>query len=114
MRLQLVLTSVAIVAAAIIDHDTIANREADLVARNGLPGDLYKRACSSNGCKCVTGLLQGVYCGNCVVGAGTYAIKTKRVNSHAFECNPSGGCCDYGAADDCGTSHARCKEGDPA
>ncbi|KAH8903742.1 hypothetical protein BR93DRAFT_930895 [Coniochaeta sp. PMI_546] len=76
-------------------------------------GELFGRACSSNGCKCVSGLEQGVYCGNCVVGAGTYAIKTKRVNSHAFECSPSGGCCDYGPASDCGTSSARCREGSP-
>ncbi len=76
-------------------------------------GQLFGRACSSNGCKCVSGLEQGVYCGNCVVGAGTYTVKTKRVNSHAFECSPSGGCCDYGKASDCGTSSARCKEGSP-
>ncbi|KFY47501.1 hypothetical protein V495_01939 [Pseudogymnoascus sp. VKM F-4514 (FW-929)] len=73
--------------------------------------DLEPRACSSNGCACVTGLKAGIYCGNCVVGAGTYAIKTKRVASHAFQCNASGGCCDYGAASDCGKTSARCAEG---
>lgn len=82
-------------------------------ARAAEPAEIFGRACSSNGCKCVTGLAQGVYCGNCVVGAGTYAIKTKRVASHAFECGPSGACCDYGAASDCGTSHGRCKSGSP-
>lgn len=77
------------------------------------PGSLLdKRACSSNGCACVRGLAQGVYCGNCVVGAGTRAIKTKRVASHAYECRPSGGCCDYGYAKDCGTTRGRCREGD--
>ncbi|KAK1753017.1 hypothetical protein QBC47DRAFT_387558 [Echria macrotheca] len=76
------------------------------------PADgLAKRACDSNGCKCVKGLQQGVYCGNCVVGAGTYAISAKRVSNHAYECNPSGGCCDYGKASDCGTTRGRCKEG---
>ncbi|KAL1837543.1 hypothetical protein VTJ49DRAFT_3666 [Mycothermus thermophilus] len=74
---------------------------------------LFGRACVSNGCQCVSGLKQGVYCGNCVVGAGTYAIKTKRVKNHAYECNPRGGCCDYGVANDCGTSRARCKMGSP-
>ncbi|KAK5654219.1 hypothetical protein OQA88_7394 [Cercophora sp. LCS_1] len=74
---------------------------------------LVERACSDNGCKCVRGLSQGVYCGNCVVGAGTFAISTKRVSNHAFECNSSGGCCDYGKASDCGTARARCKEGSP-
>ena len=63
---------------------------------------LDKRACSYNGCACVSGLTAGVYCGNCVVGAGTYAVRTKRVSSHAYQCNSSGGCCDYGVASDCG------------
>lgn len=74
---------------------------------------LVGRACVANGCKCAIGLKQGVYCGNCVVGAGTYAVSTKRVRTHAFECNPSGGCCDYGVASDCGKSSARCREGSP-
>ncbi|KAF1848281.1 uncharacterized protein K460DRAFT_247729, partial [Cucurbitaria berberidis CBS 394.84] len=75
--------------------------------------ELDKRACSSNGCACVSGLTQGVYCGNCIVGAGTYAVKTKRVKKHAFECSASGGCCDYGVASDCGKKSARCREGSP-
>ncbi|KAL2270700.1 hypothetical protein VTJ83DRAFT_71 [Remersonia thermophila] len=74
---------------------------------------LFGRACSANGCQCVKGLTQGVYCGNCVVGAGTYAIKTKRVKNHVYECNPNGGCCDYGVANDCGTTRARCRMGSP-
>lgn len=100
---------VALTSAAIIEpkEPNLSN----LQARH--ENELFGRSCSSNGCKCVSGLEQGVYCGNCVVGAGTYAIKTKRVAKHAFECNPSGGCCDYGTASDCGTSSARCKEGSP-
>ncbi|OLN86680.1 hypothetical protein CCHL11_03855 [Colletotrichum chlorophyti] len=81
--------------------------------REALPAELSGRACTYNGCQCVSGLSQGVYCGNCVVGAGTYAVRTKRVRNHAFECNSSGGCCSYGAASDCGTSRARCREGSP-
>ncbi|TQN65231.1 hypothetical protein CSHISOI_10253 [Colletotrichum shisoi] len=80
-------------------------------AREAIPAELSARACTYNGCQCVSGLAQGVYCGNCVVGAGTYAIKTKRVRTHAFECSPGGGCCSYRAASDCGTSRARCRSG---
>lgn len=74
-------------------------------------GELQNRACVANGCQCVSGLLGGIYCGNCVVGAGTYAIKTKRVANHAYQCNSSGGCCDYGVANDCGKKGGRCREG---
>ncbi|KAB5533425.1 hypothetical protein GE09DRAFT_360700 [Coniochaeta sp. 2T2.1] len=104
----LILTALLTSTAALNIHNNPA-ADNNLDAR----GELFGRACSSNGCKCVTGLKQGVYCGNCVVGAGTYAIKTKRVSSHAFECSPSGGCCDYGTASDCGGSSARCAEGSP-
>jgi hypothetical protein len=103
----LILTALLTSTAALNMHNPGTNNNLDT------RGELFGRACSSNGCKCVTGLEQGVYCGNCVVGAGTYAVKTKRVASHAFECSPSGGCCDYGKASDCGTSSARCKEGSP-
>jgi hypothetical protein len=55
-----------------------------------------------------------VYCGNCVIGSfGTNIVTKKRVRTHAYECSPSGDCCDYGRADDCGTSKARCKNGYP-
>ncbi|OIW26240.1 hypothetical protein CONLIGDRAFT_634541 [Coniochaeta ligniaria NRRL 30616] len=108
MRSPAVLLLLALVTSAA----TLNTRNPDTNTL-GPRGELLGRACSSNGCKCVSGLEQGVYCGNCVVGAGTYAVKTKRVNSHAFECNPSGGCCDYGKASDCGTSSARCREGAP-
>ncbi|GJD04562.1 mold-specific m46 protein [Colletotrichum higginsianum] len=86
-------------------------RASSVQAREAIPAELSARACTYNGCQCVSGLAQGVYCGNCVVGAGTYAIKTKRVRTHAFECSPGGGCCSYGAASDCGTSRARCRSG---
>lgn len=77
------------------------------------PENLVKRACRDTGCKCVRGLPQGVYCGNCVVGAGTFTVSKNRVLNNAFECSPSGGCCNYGFARDCGTRNARCKEGSP-
>jgi hypothetical protein len=68
---------------------------------------LEKRACSKNGCKCVKGLRQGQYCGNCV-WKGDWVISAKRVSNHVYECSPSGGCCDYGKASDCGGGSARC------
>ncbi|KAF7503115.1 hypothetical protein GJ744_004292 [Endocarpon pusillum] len=70
---------------------------------------LVRRKCTYNGCKCQK-LPQGQYCGNCVlISDGTYAVTYKRVNNHIFECNPQGGCCDYGYATDCGGLNARCR-----
>lgn len=68
---------------------------------------LNKRACKDTGCKCVKGLRQGQYCGACV-WKGDYVITKKRNLKHIYECSPSGGCCDYGKADDCNTGHGRC------
>ncbi|KAL2173452.1 uncharacterized protein P884DRAFT_273195 [Thermothelomyces heterothallicus CBS 202.75] len=71
--------------------------------------DLTKRACSRNGCRCLKGAPQGQYCGNCVkVATGEWVITQKRNLHHVYECSPSGDCCDYGTASDCGTGHARC------
>ncbi|KAF0322372.1 mold-specific m46 protein [Colletotrichum asianum] len=66
----------------------------NIQVREPIPAELAQRACTYNGC-----------------ASGTYAVKTKRVTTHAFECSSSGGCCDYGVASDCGTSRARCKSG---
>ncbi|KAL2134386.1 hypothetical protein VTI74DRAFT_305 [Chaetomium olivicolor] len=52
-------------------------------------GTLDKRACVSNGCKCVTGLRQGQYCGACV-WHGEYVITAKRNLKHIYECSPNG------------------------
>ncbi|KXJ85333.1 hypothetical protein Micbo1qcDRAFT_112340, partial [Microdochium bolleyi] len=71
---------------------------------------LTARACVANGCKCKVGLPQGQYCGNCVLRSdGSWAITAKRVSTHIYECNPSGGCCSYGYAGDCGGLNARCR-----
>jgi hypothetical protein len=110
MRIEYIFTLFALVAPKVLASPTFEARDA-LDPHDGFTLD--KRACSNNGCACVSGLSAGVYCGNCVVGAGTYAVKTKRVSNHAFQCNSSGGCCDYGVASDCGKSGARCKEGSP-
>jgi hypothetical protein len=54
-------------------------------------------------------LNQGQYCGNCVWSDGSgYIITAKRVDNHVYECSPTGNCCDYGYATDCGSSTARC------
>ncbi|KAL2265828.1 hypothetical protein VTJ83DRAFT_6928 [Remersonia thermophila] len=76
----------------------------DLSAANPL---VEKRACTANGCKCMKGLRQGQYCGNCV-WKGSWVITAKRNANHVYECNPQGGCCSYGAASDCGSLKARC------
>jgi hypothetical protein len=76
-----------------------------------IPAELTARACVANGCQCSTKypLEQGQYCGNCVWSNGAgYIITAKRVNNHVYECNSSGGCCDYGPASDCGSGTARC------
>ncbi|KAK2019183.1 hypothetical protein LZ32DRAFT_598715 [Colletotrichum eremochloae] len=71
---------------------------------------LEKRACSYNGCKCNSRGRQLTVCGNCVWSDnGAYVVTTKRVSNHIFECSPSGGCCSYGYASDCGSSGARCR-----
>lgn len=61
--------------------------------RNSLGSELNERACTYNGCACVTGLVAGIYCGSCIVGAGTYAVKTKRVLTHVYQCSATGSCC---------------------
>jgi hypothetical protein len=116
MILKPIITVLTLVILRASASPAIANQF--IAHRDGLDphdGNVFeKRACSNNGCACVSGLAAGVYCGNCVVGAGTYAVRTKRVNGHAFQCNASGGCCDYGVASDCGKAGARCRQGSPA
>ncbi|GJC89192.1 hypothetical protein ColLi_12030 [Colletotrichum liriopes] len=71
---------------------------------------LEKRACNYNGCKCNSRGKQLTVCGNCVWSDnGAYVVTTKRVSNHIFECSPSGNCCSYGYATDCGGSGARCR-----
>ncbi|KAJ1326988.1 hypothetical protein MN608_08437 [Microdochium nivale] len=73
-------------------------------------GSLAARACNYNGCRCKVGLPQGQYCGNCVlISDGSWAITNLRNPNHIYECNPSGGCCSYGYAGDCGGLNARCR-----
>ncbi|KAH8903017.1 glutathione S-transferase [Coniochaeta sp. PMI_546] len=76
---------------------------------NSVASLLQKRKCTYNGCKCNSRGYQFHSCGGCVwTDNGDWVITKKRVNTHIFECSPSGDCCDYGHADDCGTGKGRC------
>jgi hypothetical protein len=78
-------------------------------ARDSTAEPLEKRACDYNGCKCNSRNRQFRSCGNCQwTNNGEWVISKKRVSNHIFECSPSGNCCDYGYAKDCGGSNARC------
>ncbi|KAK0711795.1 hypothetical protein B0H67DRAFT_586326, partial [Lasiosphaeris hirsuta] len=71
--------------------------------------NVTKRACDYNSCKCQSRGKQLTVCGNCVWRSdGSYVVTTKRKLHDIFECSPSGNCCSYGYADDCGGSGARC------
>ena len=110
MRFTALLLLAPLAAAVAVEvANPIAIPEID--AREASPVDLVPRNCVYNGCKCSTKypLNQGQYCGNCVWSDGSgYIITAKRVDNHVYECSPTGNCCDYGYATDCGTSAARC------
>lgn len=59
--------------------------------------DLEKRACRDVKCKCAKGTKQGQYCGSSPhvtdLGSGLWG--------DIYECNPGGGCCDYGRNSKC-------------
>lgn len=100
----------AATAVPATDAGAVAMVEDHVEAREAAPlAELVPRACKKTGCKCKKGLPQDQYCGNCVlVSDGSWVITEKRVNDHVYECNPNGGCCDYGYAKDCGGAKARC------
>ncbi|TFB01738.1 hypothetical protein CCMA1212_006278 [Trichoderma ghanense] len=104
------LAPLASAAVAGVDIEARVEAVAQVEERSELL-PLDKRACTYNGCKCSTlhPLKQGQYCGNCVWSNGDgYIITAKRVNNHVYECSPTGSCCDYGVASDCGSGTARC------
>lgn len=78
--------------------DAKIKRDAEVEVRGVEGRGLEKRACKKNGCKCKKGTKQGSYCGLCSAvtdsGDGWY---TRDI----FECNSSGGCCDYGTSSVC-------------
>jgi hypothetical protein len=84
-------------------------RASEPVSDNSVANVLQKRKCTYNGCKCNSRGYQFHSCGGCVwTNDGSWVITKKRVATHIFECSPSGDCCDYGHADDCGTGSGRC------
>lgn len=88
-------------AAVIAESARAPAKERGRLAPQGL--DLTKRACSYNGCTCQSGYA-GVYCANCVGSDGEYVVielGSSGSISDVYQCNGSGGCCDYGYASDC-------------
>ncbi|KAK1758956.1 hypothetical protein QBC47DRAFT_370806 [Echria macrotheca] len=103
MRFSLALLALPAVLAIASEGPTPVDFGA-VEARSLLEG----RACKYTGCKCDTSNRnrkpQGQFCGGCKWPDGTYVITpaSKRDTSHVYECSPSGDCCDYGFASDCG------------
>lgn len=66
---------------------------------------LEKRSCKYNGCTCYKGTPQGQYCYNDYnPKTGIYYVQTPGSGHKAndrYECNPQGGCCDYGPSSKC-------------
>ncbi|KAJ9156635.1 hypothetical protein NKR23_g1202 [Pleurostoma richardsiae] len=109
MRLIAILSFVSIAAAAALEGASAAQlaegisivpETRDIAARDAL-AELEQRACDYNGCKCVTGLEPGVYCGSCGWGDDQWVVIKKRVYNHAYQCAKNGNCCDYGYRKDC-------------
>lgn len=71
---------------------------APIEVREPADGLESKRSCTYNGCKCAKGFPQGQYCG---WGTVVTNLGSGGDFEDAYECNPSGGCCDYGHRDDC-------------
>lgn len=63
---------------------------------------LEKRACVTQGCTCKKGTAQGRYCYMCdaVLTCGSEVGGASCMDS-VFECNPDGGCCNYGLRNSC-------------
>jgi len=115
MRLSVLISLIPLAAAVTTPADTRApaavaepvDGENLVAVRDLLP--LEKRQCDP-GCRCVTGLRQGQYCGTCRLngGTGAYVITRGRVARNVYECAPNGDCCSYGPANDCGRGDDRC------
>jgi len=116
LSLQAVILAVTAVATA-NPPDNFALLDVDKLGPNfedDYRMTLKKRACDYNGCECDSRGKQLTVCGNCRWGKdGPYAVTRKRVENHIFECSPTGNCCDYGYATDCGTPKARCIVNNP-
>jgi hypothetical protein len=87
----------------------IANAEANPIANAdddiSVLDVLEKRACDYNGCKCAKGTKRGQYCGYC---PQVYPLGKGGDDYDVFECNPQGGCCNYGFRKSCKAWNGPC------
>ncbi|KAK1762849.1 hypothetical protein QBC33DRAFT_623412 [Phialemonium atrogriseum] len=91
-------SAVAVEGSISSEVDAKIKRDAEVEVRDVEGRGLEKRACKKNGCKCKKGTKQGSYCGLCsAVTAAGDGWFTRDI----FECNSSGGCCDYGTSSVC-------------
>lgn len=77
------------------DHGQVYRRDQGL--------ELTKRDCSVDSCTCQPNY-SGAYCADCVDSNDVYIILdlgSDGSESNLYWCNGSGGCCDYGYADEC-------------
>jgi hypothetical protein len=112
MRFATILLLAPLLAAAaaepVPNAENVAMAEDRVEVREAAPApDLVSRDCKKTGCKCRKGTPQGQYCGNCKRN-NNYVVIEKWYGDHVFECAPSGKCCDYGYAKDCGKKGQRC------
>lgn len=99
----------AVQEATVAEVEKRSTDETSAVSLLSTRDPLQKRKCDYNGCKCASRGYQFRSCGNCRwTNNNEWAISKKRVSTHIFECGPTGNCCDYGPASDCGTANARC------
>jgi hypothetical protein len=105
MHLASIVTIVSIVgmvsAAANPVADADANPIANADAETSVLDALEKRDCKANNCKCKVGTKRGQYCGRC---SAVTNLGNGGKLSHVYECNPRGGCCDYGLRTSCDKS----------
>ncbi|KAF8537820.1 hypothetical protein BDD12DRAFT_845207 [Trichophaea hybrida] len=89
----------AIPAPVPVEGDSLVERHAVGAS------ELQKRQCSSNGCTCAVGTAGGIYCGSC---SQVTSLGTGGNYDDVFQCNASGGCCDYGHRTSCTQSGTPC------
>ncbi|KGQ01961.1 hypothetical protein PAAG_11356 [Paracoccidioides lutzii Pb01] len=69
---------------------------------NILVSSLLLTVAGVEACQCRQGSRQGQYCGHCSQVLPTADF----IYNHVYECNPSGGCRDYGYRRDCDSDHS--------
>ncbi|RYP42872.1 hypothetical protein DL768_010166 [Monosporascus sp. mg162] len=114
MKLLTVIPYLTLAVASVLDPDLGPSRPRDLGVHKRMAVNrdaqvpaleergLEKRQCDNTaGCQCQW-VDQGQYCGVCWSGSG-YTVTYLGTGdwNHVYECNPDGGCCDYGYATDC-------------